>query len=144
LPRVRKLDARQQRALAKLLDEQVQTIWSRFGDECLQFTEAFNSEMGSPRLRLQSGPDAVHVRLDGGGELVVQLDRENKHAWCVMTSGCSDFGACTVDQPPLGLSIADGQLRFMYGADPMSENGLAVKLLTDFIAMDAPGIRAER
>jgi hypothetical protein len=84
------------------------------------------------------------ARFAGGGEVLVQLVRENHHVFCVMTSGCNDMGACRVDQLPLGLSIADGRLGFVYGENTMSEAGLAVKLLTDLIAMDTPGISADR
>jgi hypothetical protein len=79
------------------------------------------------------------VKFADGGEVLVQLVRENQHVFCVLTSGCTDMGACRVDQLPVGLSIADGRLGFMYGAEAMSEDGLAIQLLTDLVQMNTPG-----
>lgn len=80
------------------------------------------------------------ARYPTGGEMLVQLVRENRHAFCVLTSGCTDMGACSVDQLPIGLSINDGRLQFMYGADEMAEDSLAVRLLTALIAVNTAGI----
>jgi hypothetical protein len=131
--------AEEQRALGDLFQEQVGPLWSRFGNECRQFADAFNAEWGSPMLQIEFGSDVVMVKFASGGEVLVQLVRENQHVFCVMTSGCTDMGACCVDQLPLGLSIADGRLGFMYGADARSEDSLAVKLLTDLVQMNTPG-----
>lgn len=136
--------AREQRALNKLFLEQVESLWTRFGTECRQFADGFNAEWGSPTLQIETGADVTMARFAGGGEVLVQLVRENHHVFCVMTSGCSELGACRVDQLPLGLSIADGRLGFVYGENSMSEAGLAVKLLTDLMAMDTPGMSADR
>lgn len=134
--------AEEQRALGNLFHEQVEPLWNRFGNECRQFVDGFNAEWGSAKLQIELGSDVVMAKFAGGGEVLVQLVRENQHVFCVMTSGCTDMGACCVDQLPLGLSIADGRLGFMYGADAMSEDSLAVKLLTDLVQMNTPGVAA--
>jgi hypothetical protein len=134
--------AEEQRALGNLFHQQVAPLWSRFGNECRQFADGFNAEWGSRKLQIELGSDVVMAKVAGGGEVLVQLVRENQHVFCVMTSGCTDMGACCVDQLPLGLSIADGRLGFVYGADAMSEESLAVKLLTDLVQMNTPGAAA--
>jgi len=134
--------AEEQRALGSLFHEQVEPLWNRFGNECRQFADGFNAEWGSPKLQIEFGSDVVMARFAGGGEVLVQLVRENQHVFCVLTSGCTDLGACCVDQLPLGLSITAGRLGFMYGADAMSEDSLAVKLLTDLVQMNTPGAAA--
>jgi hypothetical protein len=139
---VKRQAAEEQRALANLFHEQVEPLWSRFGNECRQFADGFNAEWGSPKLQIEFGSDVVMGRFAGGGEVLVQLVRENQHVFCVLTSGCTDLGACSVDQLPLGLSIADGRLGFIYGAEAMSEDSLAVKLLTDLVQMNTPGAAA--
>jgi hypothetical protein len=130
--------AEQLRAFDKVFQEQIDPLWSRFGSECRQFVEGFNAEWGSSKLQVESGSDFVMGRFLGVGEVLVQLVRENRHAFSVMVSDCSNLGACTVDQLPIGLSIIDGQLRFVFGPDVMTESALAVRLLTDLIAMDTP------
>ena len=134
--------AEEQRALGNLFHEQVEALWSRFGNECRQFADGFNAEWGAPKLQIEFGSDVVMAKLADGGEVLVQLVRENQHVFSVMTSGCTDLGACCVDQLPVGLSIADGRLGFMYGADAMSEDSLAVKLLTDLVQMNTTGAGA--
>jgi hypothetical protein len=80
----------------------------------------------------------VVVTFATGGEAVVQLDREQKHVACWIKSSCDAFGSCIVDRPPIGLTIDDGRLQFMYGAGLISEDGLAVKLLTDLVQSNTP------
>ena len=55
-----------------------------------------------------------------------------------MSTGCTNFGSCITDQAPVGLAILDGQLRFLFGGSVISEEELAVKILTDLLEADAP------
>lgn len=119
-----------------IFDQQVHSVWDRFGQECRQFAEGFNGEIGSHQLHVESNPDAVAVTFAVGGEVIVQLDRTQRHIACWMRSRCADFGSCIVEQPPVGLTIERGHLRFVYGASVMAEDDLAVKLLTDLIRLD--------
>jgi hypothetical protein len=121
-----------------MFEQQVQSVWSRFGEECHRFAEGFNNELGSHQLHVETHPDTVVVTFATGGEVVVQLDREQKHVACWIKSSCDAFGSCIVDRPPIGLTIDDEQLRFVYGAGLMSEDGLAVKLLTDLVESNTP------
>ncbi len=124
--------------LAEIFEQQVQAVWSRFGEECRRFADGFNTEIGSHQLHVETHPDTVVVTFAAGGEAVVQLDREQKHVDCWIKSSCEAFGSSIVDRPPIGLTIDDQRLQFMYGAGLMSENGLAVKLLTELVESNTP------
>ena len=132
---VRRVTVAQRRA-AQLFEEQIQDVWNRFGHECLQFAEGFNNEIGSHQLHVDSTPDSVVANFAMGGEVLVQLDREHKHVGCWISSQCGDFGSCIVEQPPIGLTVEDDRLRLVYGATPLSEDDLAVKLMTELIQME--------
>jgi hypothetical protein len=120
----------------EIYEQQIQSVWERFGLECLQFAEGFNNELGSHLLHVQSNASQVVANLAMGGEVMVQLDREGKHVGCWITSQCGDLGSCVVEQPPIGLAVEDDRLRLVYGATPLSEDDLAVKLLTYLVQID--------
>ena len=124
--------------VAEIFEQQVQSVWSRFGEKCHHFAEGFNNEIGSRQLHVETHPDTVVVRFASGGEVVVQLDSEHKHVGCWITSNCEGFGSCIVEQPPVGLTIDDERLQFVYGASLMSEHDFAVKLLTDLVQSNTP------
>lgn len=132
-----RIDALRKR-VAEIFEQQVQSVWSRFGEECLRFAEGFNNEIGSHQLHVETNPDTVVVRLAGGGEVVVQLDPEQKHVGCWITSSCDSFGSCIIEKPPIGLTIDDERLQFVYGASLMSENDFAVTLLTNLVQSNTP------
>ena len=132
-----RLTAAQKRA-AEIFEQQVHSVWTRFGQECQQFAEGFNSEMGSQQLHVEANPDTVVATFAVGGEVLVQLDRQQKHIGCWISSNCGGYGSCIVEQPPLGLAIEDDRLRFVYGASMISEDDLAVRLMTDLIQADIP------
>ena len=73
-----------------------------------------------------------------GAEAFFQLDRTGRHVSVAMTTGCTNFGSCITDQAPVGLTILDGQLRFLFGGQAVSEEELAVKILTDLLEANAP------
>jgi len=124
--------AAEQRALA-IFEQQIEPLWKAFAHECLQFAEGFNSEIRAYQLQIESNPDTVVARFASGGEVLVQLDRTLRHVACFISSGCTAFGSCIVEQPAVSLTIQDGQLRFVYGASVMAPDDLAVKLLTDLV-----------
>ena len=132
-----RIDALRKR-VAEIFEQQVQSVWSRFGEECLQFAEGFNTAIGSHQLHVETNPDTVVVRFGGRGEVVVQLDREQKHVGCWITSNCDSFGSCIVEKPSIGLTIDDERIHFMYGASLLSETDLAVTLLTDLVQSNTP------
>ena len=119
-----------------LFEQQIQDVWTRFGHECRQFAEGFNNEIGQHLLHVEANPTSVMANLAMGGEVLVQLDREHRHLGCWITSQCGDLGSCVVEQPPIGLTIEGDRLRMVYGASALSEDDLAVKLLTYLIQMD--------
>lgn len=132
-----RVTAAQKRA-AEIFEQQVHSVWTRFGHECQQFADGFNSEIGSHQLDVESNPDTVVARFAVGGEILVQLDLEQKHIGCWISSNCGGYGSCIVEQPPVGLIIEDNRLRFVYGANTISEDNLAARLMTDLIQADTP------
>jgi hypothetical protein len=135
-PKARK--AAEQRAF-ELFDRQIEPLWGRLESECRQFAQGFNQEMGADQLRVESNPAGVMVRLmTDGAEVFFQLDRTARHVSVAMTTGCTNFGSCITDQAPVGLAILDDQLRFLFGGSAISEEELAVKILTDLLEADSP------
>ena len=123
----------------EVFDQQIGTLWDRLTTECNQFAEGFNREMGADQLRVESNPAGLMVRLTtDGAEAFFQLDRTARHVAVALTTGCTNFGSCITDQAPVGLAIMDGQLRFLFGGSPITEEELAVRILTDLLEADAP------
>jgi hypothetical protein len=125
-----------QKRAAQAFEQQIQDVWDRFGKECQQFAEGFNGEIGAHQLHVECNPDTVVASFRLGGEVLVQLDREYKHVGCFISSQCGDFGSCIVEQPPIGFSVENDRLQWVYGATPMSADDLAVKLMTELVQMD--------
>ena len=118
----------------KLFDEQIDPLWGQLGRECQEFAEGFNTEMGAAQLHVDSGPEIILVKFAASGaEVYVQLDKTQRVIECIMSSRCAEYGSCLVEQSAVGVMIEDGQLRFVLGSSPMSEEELAVKLLTELI-----------
>ena len=118
----------------KLFDEQIDSLWSQLGSECQEFTEGFNAEMGVSQLHVDSGPEIILAKFAASGaEVYVQLDKTQRVIECIMSSRCAEYGSCLVEQSAVGVMIQDGRLRFVLGSSPMSEEELAVKLLTELI-----------
>jgi hypothetical protein len=122
-----------------LFDRQIEPLWNRLENECREFADGFNREMGADQLRVESNPAGLMVRLPtDGAEAFFQLDRTARHVSVAMTTGCTNFGSCITDQAPVGLAILDGQLRLLFGGRAISEEELAVKILTDLLEADSP------
>jgi len=125
-----------QKRAAEIFEQQINDVWSRFGQEFVQFAEGFNTEIGAHQLHVQINPDTIVASLAMSGELLVQLDQEHKHVACWISSQCGDFGSCIVEQPPIGLTIEDDRLRLAFGSTAFAEDDLAVKLLTELVQID--------
>ena len=122
-----------------LFDQQIDPLWERLTDQCRHFAQGFNQEMGAHQLLVERIDAGLMVRLTtDGAEAFFQLDRTGRHVSVAMTTGCTNFGSCITDQAPVGLTILDGQLRFLFGGQAVSEEELAVKILTDLLEADAP------
>ena len=105
-----------------LFDRQIGPLWDRLEDQCRQFAQGFNQEMGANQLHVDSNPAGLMVRLPtDGAEAFFQLDRDARHVSVMLSTGCTSFGSCITDQAPVGLAILDGQLRFLFGGAAISE-----------------------
>ena len=123
----------------EVFDQQIDPLWDRLTNECRQFAEGFNKEIGADQLRVESNPAGLMVRLtNDGAEAFFQLDRSGRHVSVAMTTGCTSFGSCITDQAPVGLAILGGQLRLLFRGAAVSEEELAVKVLTDLLEADVP------
>lgn len=123
----------------EIFDRQIDALWTRFTSECRLFAQGFNQEIGADQLRIEENPAGLLVRFTAdGAEVFFQLDRADRHIACVMTSGCTSFGSCITEHAPLGLTIVDAQLRFVYGGSPVSEEDLAVRVLTSLVESGSP------
>jgi hypothetical protein len=128
-----------QKQAFEAFDRQIGPLWDRLEDQCRQFAQGFNQEMGANQLHVDSNPAGLMVRLPtDGAEAFFQLDRDARHVSVMLSTGCTSFGSCITDQAPVGLAILDGQLRFLFGGAAISEEDLAVRILTDLIEADAP------
>jgi hypothetical protein len=122
-----------------LFDQQIDPLWDRLTTECRHFAQGFNHEMGARQLLVDSFDAGLMVRLTSdGAEAFFQLDRIGRHVSVVMRTGCTNFGSCITDQAPVGLTILGGQLRFLFRGEAVSEEELAVRVLTDLLEPDAP------
>jgi len=122
-----------------VFDQQIDPLWDRLTNECRHFAQGFNHEMGAHQLLVESIAAGLMVRsTTDGAEAFFQLDRTARHVSVAMTTGCTNFGSCITDQAPVGLTILGGQLRFLFCGEAVSEEELAVKILTDLLEADAP------
>jgi hypothetical protein len=122
-----------------VFDQQIDPLWNRLTNECRQFAQGFNQEMGAHQLLVESTAAGLMVRsTTDGAEAFFQLDRTGRHVSVAMTTGFANLGSCITDQAPVALVILGGQLRFLFRGDAISEEDLAVKILTDLLEADAP------
>ena len=124
-----------------VFDQQIDPLWDRLTNECRHFAQGFNQEMGAPQLLVERIDAGLMVRLTtDGAEAFFQLDRTGRHVSVAMSTGCTNFGSCITDQAPVGLTILGGQLRLLFRGEAVSEEELAVKILTDLLEADAPKV----
>lgn len=122
-----------------VFDRQIDALWERLTNECRHFAQGFNQEMGAHQLLVESIDAGVMVRLTtDGAEAFFQLDRTGRHVSVVLRTACTNFGSCITDQAPVGLTILGGQLRLLFRGEAVSEEELAVKILTDLLEAEAP------
>jgi hypothetical protein len=134
--------AQQQHASA-LFDRQIDSLWSGFGIQCREFAAGYNHESGARELDVYCQPDIIVVRFAEGAELGLRLDRVQRAVSGWIASGCA-VGSCSFESPPLGLAIHDGRLRFVYAAREISEEDLAVRLLTGLVGASEAAIEPSR
>ena len=115
--------------ISALFDRQIDSVWSGLGDQCREFAAGYNLELGAHELIVHCRPDIIVVTFAEGGELRLQLDRAHRAVSGLITSGCAK-GICSFESPPLAFTTHDKRLRFVYAAREISEEDLAVRLLT--------------
>jgi hypothetical protein len=120
----------------QLFDQQIDPLWNRLGHECREFADGFNQEIGMRQLHVEGNLDSLLVKFTASGaEVFLQLDRAQKHLSCWLNSGCTSYGSCITDQPPISFAIVNGQLQFAYSGNIISEEELTVKLLTELVEL---------
>lgn len=119
--------------------QQLDRVWGRLASSCQQFADGFNGEMGLEQMRVHAGQTSLQVRFaTTDAEVMFQLDRERGHLECWVNSGCSSVGSCIIDQPPVALGLEGDEVRIVYAGSPVSEEDLAVMLLTGMSVGQGP------
>jgi hypothetical protein len=119
--------------------EQADSLWARLSDQCRQFAEGFNRALGIPALQVQADPSTVRVGYSqSDAELFLQLDRTERYLQAWVNTGCATYGTCLTDRLPVGLTVNGNELQFVLGGDIVSDERLAVALLTQLTTGSAP------
>jgi hypothetical protein len=114
----------------RVFAEQADSLWSRFANQCRQFAEGFNTQLGAPALKVEA--DATTLRAaypKGEAELVVTLDKAERYVECWVNSACGAEGGCSTNQP-VGMTVRDNALHFAFGGEIVTDEHLAITLLT--------------
>jgi len=115
----------------RVFADQADTLWSSLTDQCRQFAHAFNRELGADELRVEADTTTLRAAYPKADtELFVQLDKTDRYVECWLNSGCTTYGSCATDQRPVGLTVKDDALRFVLGGEIVTEEQLAIMLLT--------------
>jgi hypothetical protein len=120
-----------QKRAFQLFAEQVDPLWSGLASQCRQFADGFNKALGAEELHVQAEPDSLRVAFPrADAELLLTLDKAERYFQAWLNTGCATYGSCLTDQPPVGLTVSGDALRFVLGGDVISDEQLAVTLLT--------------
>ena len=117
---------------------QADSLWSGFADQCRQFAEGFNDQLGTTELIVEA--DATTVRATypkGERELLVTLDKAERYVQCWVNTGCGTEGCCGTSQPPVGMMVRDNALHFAFGGEAVTDERLAIALLTQLTSGNA-------
>jgi hypothetical protein len=140
-PAARQARKRPRPRASDLFDRQIDALWTGLGTQCQEFADGYNHEIGVRELDVYRHADLIVVRFADGSEMGVQLDRVRRAVSGWISSGCAS-GRCSFAAAPLGLAIHKGHLRFAYDARGISEEDLAVRLLSQLTgASEADGGR---
>jgi len=119
----------------KAFAEQVDSLWGGLAEQCRQFADGFNRAVEAPALMVQAEPTSLRVAYPrADAELFVQLDRDERLLQAWMNTGCATYGSCLTDQLPVGLTVRDSRLHFAMTGEVISDEHLAVTLLTQLTA----------
>ena len=120
----------QQRAF-QVFAEQADPLWTDLANQCRQFADGFNKALGARELHVEAAPTTLHVAYPrADAELFVQLDKAERYVQATLNTGCATYGSCLTEQPPVGLTVNGNELRFVLGGEVVSNERLAVALLT--------------
>jgi hypothetical protein len=134
-PRRRRPDL--QERVFQVFAEQVDSLWSGLTDQCRQFADGFNNELGGTELRLEADETTLRAAYPrGDAELFVTLDRSERYLQCWLNTGCATYGTCLTNQTPVGLTVKDDALRLMLAGEVVSDEQLAITLLTQLTSGD--------
>jgi hypothetical protein len=111
--------------------EQADALWNRLADQCHQFANGFNGALGVPTLYVHADAKSVRVEYPQiDARLFFQLDRDERYLDAWISTGCATHGTCLTDRLPVGLTVNGDELQFVLGGDVISDERLAVSLLT--------------
>jgi hypothetical protein len=115
----------------RVFAEQVDPLWTGLADQCRQFAYGFNTALGAQELHVQAAPTTLRVAYPrGDAELFVQLDRAERYVQAMLNTGCATYGSCLTDQAAVGLTVNGNKLHFVLAGEVVSDERLAVTLLT--------------
>jgi hypothetical protein len=119
-----------QERLFRVFAEQAGPLWTDLTNQCQQFADGFNQAIGAAELQVQAAPTTLRVAYPrADAELFVQLDTVERYVQATLNTGCGPYGNCA-DQPAVGLTVNDNALRFVLAGEVVSNEQLAVALLT--------------
>ena len=111
--------------------EQADPLWSDLTDQCRQFAHGFNQALGSTELHVNTEGTTLLVAYPRAEAVLrVALDKGERYVQATLDTGCAARGTCAADQPVVGLTVNGNDLRFVLAGEIVSNEQLAVELLT--------------
>jgi hypothetical protein len=112
--------------------KQIDSLWNRLADQCRQFATGFNQAAGGSVLEIQQ-PNPMTIRAAyprAEMELVLTLDKQEGYIDGVMNVGLPADGELFQVPIGVGLTVSDSTLRFVRKGDIVSDEFVAVDILT--------------
>jgi hypothetical protein len=126
----RKTPDLQERAY-QVFAEQADPLWNDLTDQCRQFADGFNQALGSSELHVEAAGTTLRVEYPRAEAVLrLTLDKTERYVQATLDSGCAARGSCATDQPIVGLTVNGNDLRFVLAGEVVSNERLAVELLT--------------
>ena len=120
-----------QRRAYQVFAEQAVPLWNDLTYQCEQFAAGFNQALGSDELHVEAAGTTIRVAYPrADAVLSVALDKAERYVQATLDNGCADRGSCAADQPAVGLTVNGNDLRFVLAGEIVSNEQLAVELLT--------------
>ena len=120
-----------QKRAFQVFAKQVDPLWSGLTRNCREFADGFNNALGAEELHVEAAPDTLRVAYPrADAELTFQLDKAERFLQVWLNTDCAASGNCLTDQPAVGLTVNGGELQFVLAGEVISDERLAVRLLT--------------